>query len=58
MPVNVDNLTTEVVPEPEGPGSVPAGAARRPWEEAEKMREALARVKRDRGRTAAEGFDD
>ena len=59
MPVNVDNLTTEVIPEPEGPGSERmAKAASRSWEEAEKLRGALARIKYDRSRTAAENFDD
>jgi hypothetical protein len=57
MSVNVDNFSTEVIPEPEGSASgAPAPANR--WEEAERARAGYARWKRDHSRTAAEGFDD
>lgn len=57
MAVNVDQLTTEVIPEPEplsGSGSREAKA----WEIIEKTREAYSCWMRDRCRTAAEEFDD
>jgi hypothetical protein len=57
MPVNVENLSTEVIPEPEGSPGVAAMPANR-WEEAEKVREGCSRLHRNRSRTAAEGFDD
>ena len=57
MAVNIENLSTEVIPEPEEThGAAAQPAARR--QEAEQMRVALARWLRDRSRTAAEGFDD
>jgi hypothetical protein len=57
MPINVENLSTEVIPEPEeAAGAGPTSASH--WEETEKLRQSLARWRRDRSRTAAEGFDD
>ena len=57
MAVNVDQLTTEVMPEPEpSPGS--ASQEIKGWEVIAKTREAYSCWMRDRSRTAAEGFDD
>ena len=57
MAVNVDQLTTEVMPEPEpSPGSAPQEITA--WEVIARMREAYSCWMRDRSRTAAEGFDD
>jgi hypothetical protein len=57
MTVNVSELTTEVIPEPEPP---PAAASHEEpaWELVERARETSSRLVRDRVRTAAEGFDD
>jgi hypothetical protein len=57
MPINIENLSTEVIPEPESSGHRTSPSASR-WEEAEKIRENFFRWKRNRSRTAAEGFDD
>jgi hypothetical protein len=57
MPVHIDQMTSEVVPESEpasggGYGETPS------WEEMAQLRDQQARLLRDRLRTAAEGFDD
>ncbi|WP_224242768.1 hypothetical protein [Hyalangium gracile] len=58
MAVNVENLTSEVVPEAE-PGQQPSGSEpSTPWQEVERVKAALARLAEDRLRTRAEGFDD
>lgn len=56
MTVHIDNLTTEVVPEPEPPGE--SSDESKPWEELEQLRRSYSRMLRDLSRTAAEGFDD
>jgi hypothetical protein len=57
MAVNIEHLSTEVVPEPEPPAQ---GGAQQSdsWSVVEKTREAYACWMRDRWRTAAEEFDD
>lgn len=57
MAVNVDQLTTEVIPEPE-PAPRGSSPESKSWDVIEKTREAYSRWMRDRCRTAAEGFDD
>jgi hypothetical protein len=54
--VNVDHLSTDVIPEPEPL----AGNSSKPnrLEQEEMIREAHAQWLRNRYRTAAEGFDD
>jgi hypothetical protein len=57
MSINIENLSTEVIPEPEGSaGAAPTQTSS--CEEAMKVRECNARLRRDHCRTAAEGFDD
>lgn len=56
MAVAVDQLTTEVIPEPE-PSSA-SGSPDQTWDIVMRAREAHARLLRDRSRTAAEAFDD
>lgn len=57
MAVNVDQLNTEVIPEPE---PSPQGSVQptKTWEVVERTQEAYSRWLRDRRRTAADGFDD
>jgi hypothetical protein len=57
MAIEVEQLNTEVIPEPE---PAPQGGAppTKTWEMIEKTREAYSRWLRDRRRTAADGFDD
>jgi hypothetical protein len=57
MAVNVDQLTTEVIPEPE-PSPRGGSQENKTWDVIETTREAYSRWMRDRCRTAAEGFDD
>jgi hypothetical protein len=57
MAVNVDRLTTEVIPEPE-PSPRGNSQETKTWEMIERTRETYSRWLRDRCRTAAEGFDD
>jgi hypothetical protein len=57
MPVHVDRVLSEVVPEAEPAAGRPETAAA-PWEEAERLRALLAREEWDRMRTRAEGYDD
>lgn len=57
MAVNIDQLTTEVTPEAEASAAGGVSELNR-WEVDEQARETDARVRRDRCRTAAEGFDD
>jgi hypothetical protein len=56
MPVHVDRVLSEVVPEAEPAAGRKEGPA--PWEEAERLRALLACEERDRMRTRAEGYDD
>jgi hypothetical protein len=56
MPVNVNEIVSNVVPEPE-PAS-PGSGGDADWRYAARIREMDARLCRDRWRTAAEGFDD
>jgi hypothetical protein len=56
MPVHVDRVLSEIVPEAEPAATGPAKAA--PWEEAERLRALLVHEEADRMRTRAEGFDD
>lgn len=56
MAVNVDQMITEVVPEPE-PASADAEKIK-DWEMIERTCQAHSRWLRDHYRTAAEGFDD
>jgi hypothetical protein len=56
MPVHVDRVSSEIVPEAE---PAPERKGTRPrWEEAERLKALLAREERNRMRTRAEGFDD
>jgi hypothetical protein len=57
MPVNVGSVQSEVSVEEE---RQQGGAAysQASWEELERVRSAQARLRTDRLRTAAEGFDD
>lgn len=57
MSVHVDRVLTEVMPEPEASGASSAAASPAPWEEADRLRAALAALQVDRLRTRAEGFD-
>jgi hypothetical protein len=56
MSVHVDEMVSEVTAE----SDAPAAEVREPvnWEEQVRVGEALARMTRDRARTAAEGYDD
>ena len=56
MAVHVENLTSEVIPEPESASQAAAGAP--DSEQLDKARWARSRLARDRARVAAEGFDD
>ncbi|HEX3722651.1 MAG TPA: hypothetical protein VHV31_07655 [Nitrolancea sp.] len=56
MPVNVDEIVSNVQPEPE-PAS--GGAPTEPeWKQAAQTRRLVACIRRDAQRTAADGFDD
>jgi len=57
MPVHVDRVLTEVMPEAESPAASSQDGAPSPWEEADRFRAALAALERDKFRTRAEGFD-
>lgn len=56
MSVHIDQLSTEVIPEPEPPPGARDGGPG--WEEVTRVRESQSALSRDRLRTAAEGFDD
>lgn len=59
MAVNVDEIVSNVTPEPETAGASSAGSAGAPeWHGAAETRQLMARIKVDQKRTAAEGFDD
>jgi hypothetical protein len=58
MAVAVDQLTTEVIPEPEPSSANGSPDKDQTWEIVMRAREAHARLLRDRSRTAAEAFDD
>jgi hypothetical protein len=56
MPVHIDQMTSEVIPESE-----PASGGNEEstsWEALAQLRDRQARILRDRLRTTAEGFDD
>jgi hypothetical protein len=55
--MNIDQLTSEVIPEPEPEAGATAGTMA-PWETEDQIRGAHGRMARDRARTCAEGFDD
>jgi hypothetical protein len=56
MPVNVDEIVSNVQPEPE-PAS--GGASDEPeWKQAAQTSRLVACIRRDMQRTAADGFDD
>jgi hypothetical protein len=57
MPVHIDQLTTDVIPEPESAAAVTA-VSEKPWEEEERARDLTRRLKQNAGRTSAKGFDD
>ena len=57
MAVNVSQLTTEVIPEPE-PSAAAQSQQEHTWDIVERVREASSRLASDRARTAAEAFDD
>ena len=57
MAVHIDQLNTDVIPEPEL-AAVSRQAADKPWDDEERAREVSRRVARDLARTRAEGFDD
>jgi hypothetical protein len=56
MPVHIDRVLSEIVPETEPAPERKEKTAR--WQEAERLRAALAREVSIRMRTRAEGFDD
>jgi hypothetical protein len=56
MPVNVNEIESDVIPEPEPPAS--GGGHEPDWKTVSKMREMYGRLRRDMWRTTAEGFDD
>jgi hypothetical protein len=56
MPVHLDQLTSEVVPEPEA-NAAPAESRDGALDPA-RLSQLLARLSEDRRRVAAEGFDD
>jgi hypothetical protein len=57
MPVHIDQMTSEIVPEPEMPVP-PQSAPMTEWHETDHTRQLMARQQLDRMRIAAEGFDD
>jgi hypothetical protein len=56
MPVNVDEITSDVTAEAE-PESPMTGETTS-WQEVERLRAAQAQIACDQRRTAAEGYDD
>ena len=58
MAVNVDQLTTDVIPEPEPSATASRQDEQQRWDALMRAREAYSRVMRDHARTAAEAFDD
>jgi hypothetical protein len=58
MSVHIDQLTSEVVAEPE-PAAPGGGAEAEEWWDAlDRVRRSASRIARDRARICAEGFDD
>ncbi len=57
MPVNVDEIVSNVQPEPEplGGGGAPSDPE---WKQDAQTRRLVACIRRDMQRTAADGFDD
>jgi len=59
MAVHIDQVISEVVPEPEIAGSSSAGEGSTEWwDDVDHIRGSASRLTRDRLRTRAEGFDD
>ncbi len=58
MPVNIDEIVSSVIPEPEQQSGGSEAGNEPGWKRAAQMRALYALVARDRMRTAAEGFDD
>lgn len=59
MTVHVGELTSEVVPEPEVAGGTGGeGGGGWTWDDLDWQEELLARLRWERERTRAEGFDD
>ncbi len=58
MAVHVDQVTSEVIAEPEPGAAQGAGAPAEWWEELDRFRKSKSRLMRDHQRTCAEGFDD
>ncbi len=56
MPVNVDEIVSNVQPEPEPPSE--SASAEPEWKQAAQTRRLLACIRRDVQRTAADGYDD
>jgi hypothetical protein len=56
-PVEVGELTTEVVAERDGGSPAPAVPNAPPWQEAERQRALRLRLERDACRTQAEAYD-
>jgi len=58
MPVNIDEIVSSVIPEPEQQSGGSDAGNEPGWKRAAQFRALHALVSRDRIRTAAEGFDD
>jgi hypothetical protein len=59
MTVHVGELTSEVVPEPEpASGGQSEGGGGWTWQELDRQEDLLARLRWERERTCADGFDD
>ena len=57
MTIHIDQLTSDVTPEPE-PSAPAAGTSGDPWDELDRARQSHSRLIRDMRRTSSEGFDD
>ena len=58
MAVNVDEIVSSVIPEPEQPTGAAEAGHQPGWKTAAQIRALHASIACDRRRTAAEGFDD
>jgi hypothetical protein len=58
MSVNVDEIVSNVIPEPEEQSSASSGASEPGWKKAAQIRAYHALNVWDCSRTSAEGFDD
>ena len=56
MPVNVDEIVSNVQAEPESDNT--AASSQPDWKRAAESRQLAACIRKDRQRTAADGFDD